>query len=105
MPQGNGLQEVEVETEEPADRAADLGNLHGVYRPVRYMLIELGSEIDHLGFADISAEPAAVKYPVAVAGEFAAEVNISDRTVSARLRVPGGKWRKVLILLGQDRHA
>lgn len=60
MAQSNGFQEVEVETEEPADRAADLGDLHGVYRPVRYMLVELGSEIDHLGFAYISAESATV---------------------------------------------
>ena len=69
--------------------------------PVGDVLIELGSEIDHLCFADITPESAAVEDTVTVPGELAAEIGIFQRPGSSGPAVRRGKLRKTAVLLTQ----
>ena len=70
--------------------------------PVGNVLIELGSEIDHLCFADITPESAAVENTVAVPGELAAEILILEDSSAPGPAVRRGKPRKTAVLLTQQ---
>jgi len=66
------------------------------------VLIELGSEIDHLCFADITPESAAVEDTVAVPGELAAEILIIEGPGAPGPAVRRGKLRKSAVLFTQQ---